>query len=522
MSEPLSLRWHRPSSYALCGTLMLAFCALIQAFSYLNPDCAWLLELAQRVLAGERLYLDVSETNPPLIVWLNMAPALLSHSVGISLHHALIVCVSLLSAAGLWLAWRANPAYPVLNYSYGFFITVLAAHNYGEREHLFLILALPYLFSLLPPNRPSILAAFIAAIGFALKPYFVVILLLVALMRAWQHRSFWSLFAGHYLLIAALVGGYGAWLLFIDTTYLDSTVRVLLDLYVTFHTSQAELWTNIAVLCGIFLLPYALALPALTLDSRRLHCRALHLLFMVCVGAVITVWMQQRSWLNHWFLYLGCAFILNSYILSLFWRHRHLFRQKLVFCFALLPLAIQLWFSGNAMVDMLRKDWPPDAPALVALMQQPDATTLLPLSFDLPSGYPYSIHAGLQQVGTYAHLWFLAGFYYDGLTAPDQEPDYHTPAQMQPYERQFFERVVNDVVQKKPDIVLVTERNDYLHVVHGTFAFDFIRYYAQDARFAKAWQHYQSVGKAGDQRIYRRVTVAAPQNSAPQMAPALP
>ena len=44
----------------------------------LNHDAAWLLHAAGRVLAGDALYVDVDETNPPLIVWLSFAPVLLA------------------------------------------------------------------------------------------------------------------------------------------------------------------------------------------------------------------------------------------------------------------------------------------------------------------------------------------------------------------------------------------------------------------------------------------------------------
>ena len=50
----------------------------------LNHDAAWLLHAAGRVLAGDALYVDVNETNPPLIVWLSFAPVVLARTAGLS------------------------------------------------------------------------------------------------------------------------------------------------------------------------------------------------------------------------------------------------------------------------------------------------------------------------------------------------------------------------------------------------------------------------------------------------------
>ena len=67
----------------------------------LNHDAAWLLHAAGRVLAGDALYVDVDETNPPLIVWLSFAPVLLARAAGISEVLAFRLLMLLLIACSL-------------------------------------------------------------------------------------------------------------------------------------------------------------------------------------------------------------------------------------------------------------------------------------------------------------------------------------------------------------------------------------------------------------------------------------
>jgi hypothetical protein len=47
-------------------------------------DTSWLITVCERVLAGERLYVDLIETNPPFSVWLYMPPVALAKALGLS------------------------------------------------------------------------------------------------------------------------------------------------------------------------------------------------------------------------------------------------------------------------------------------------------------------------------------------------------------------------------------------------------------------------------------------------------
>ena len=58
--------------------LLLAALALVMltaARSPLKDDVAWLLYVARRWLGGQRLYEDLVEVNPPLIIWIYAIPA---------------------------------------------------------------------------------------------------------------------------------------------------------------------------------------------------------------------------------------------------------------------------------------------------------------------------------------------------------------------------------------------------------------------------------------------------------------
>src|SRR5262249_1902721 len=120
----------------------------------LNHDVAWILHSAGRVLAGERLYVDLVEGNPPLIVWLHFAPIWLARAAGTSEILAVRILVLLVIAGSLMLTGRTlrriapdRPAGRLLVLGVAFFVLLpMAGYDFGQREHLLFVMVLPYLF----------------------------------------------------------------------------------------------------------------------------------------------------------------------------------------------------------------------------------------------------------------------------------------------------------------------------------------------------------------------------------------
>src|SRR5664279_576170 len=68
-----------PSVIAMAVLLAALTLVLATAIgSPLKDDVAWLLYVARKWLGGQRLYEDLVEVNPPLIVWIYAVPAALA------------------------------------------------------------------------------------------------------------------------------------------------------------------------------------------------------------------------------------------------------------------------------------------------------------------------------------------------------------------------------------------------------------------------------------------------------------
>jgi hypothetical protein len=133
-------------------TLLIALLIAVTVASKLgqtaHADVGWYLYSAGAFLDGGRLYDDVFfEMNPPLMLYLTVPGVVLARLTGLFSVHAYFLTVFAVVAFTLWLATRILPA---LEGQAGLVIAfvvlaILPAGDFGQRPHLMVCLALPYL-----------------------------------------------------------------------------------------------------------------------------------------------------------------------------------------------------------------------------------------------------------------------------------------------------------------------------------------------------------------------------------------
>ncbi|WP_374580271.1 hypothetical protein [Pseudoduganella sp.] len=301
------LRW----APALLVALAVA-CGAAACFLYtLNHDVAYLLYAAGRVLRGATLYVDVPEINPPLIVWLKLPLAWLALHTGWP--DALVLRLAVLAAGMLAVAWSAHLLRAQLAGGFwwswtavGVFVALLLpGYEFGQREHLALLCGLPYLAEAAlrcnrqPASRSTqVAAAVLATIGFALKPHFFAVPLLVEVYAAWRLRRL----SMGCVAAVALLAAYLAAIWLFAPHYLDM-VRLLATGYWGFSKG----W-------GAFLtVPYFYATALLVLLASLARPRAGELpavLRLAIAGFTLAAIVQQKGWSYHWIGALSLAWLL--------------------------------------------------------------------------------------------------------------------------------------------------------------------------------------------------------------------
>ncbi len=289
------------------GTIVFAVAILLDYLRTTNTDASWLMTVAERVLAGERLYIDVIETNPPMAVWLYYPPILLAHHVGgdaeswLRLQYMSAIAVSLLACAwfGRGTTVLGNPRHFVL--AGVFSLAILPLSAFGQREHMAVIAILPLLVTLAARaegRSPTLFAVFAAGIGAGLsvtiKPHFALAVALPVLWLAWHRRSWRSIFAPEAGLAALIAVVYVAIVFVAFPYYRTDLLPLLLEVYRPAKKPLLELLVNWPV--GGIVLP---VLAGIVVTGWRAMRPLDMTLLWAALGFAIAFIEQGKGWGYH-------------------------------------------------------------------------------------------------------------------------------------------------------------------------------------------------------------------------------
>lgn len=228
---------------------------LIQTHSLMNWDVSWLLRCGQSMLQGGRYYYDFAETNPPLIIWLGFIVIGFSKLVHCSLHASLLFFYYLIGLFSLALSASflkkivkqpAEYASIVLGLSVGYFL--LCGTILGERECFAIMFAVPYFCmratALSDVNISPLLRGFVilfSALGFFLKPYFLLPLILVEFYAAVRARKLRALLSVELVSFFVLGCLYLFLIAYFNVEYYTKMLPLVATLYLPFWQAKWSL-----------------------------------------------------------------------------------------------------------------------------------------------------------------------------------------------------------------------------------------------------------------------------------------
>lgn len=165
----------------------------------ISPDQALYLETGKLILQGQVPYLDFFDFNLPLIMYLSVIPVVVARLPGLDslpLPLAFNLSIEFLllgSFAALWRLLQQSKHDIPIYFSFPFLLIYLCFNqsltsDFGQREHLFLLAFVPWLLyrTIATANAKQAFSrrlrtglAFLAALGLALKPQFLIFALLL-------------------------------------------------------------------------------------------------------------------------------------------------------------------------------------------------------------------------------------------------------------------------------------------------------------------------------------------------------
>src|SRR3984885_9148779 len=185
---------------------LFAAAMLLRQVIPVNLDVSWLLVAGERVLEGQKLYVDIVEINPPMAVFAYLPGIALAHAIGLDSAVVTDGLVLTLAAASLLVTCQIlRLSVKLDNVRLSFFavwavavVTILPMNVFAQREHLALLTFLPALaaYSLRGnceslPMWAILVAGVGAGITLAFKPFFAVpavmcVAFAVARSRSWR------------------------------------------------------------------------------------------------------------------------------------------------------------------------------------------------------------------------------------------------------------------------------------------------------------------------------------------------
>lgn len=350
-------------TFATLTFAAVAMAALLALLPAVGHDQMWCLYVAQRLHGGTALYgPHLLESNPPLIMWMLLLPT----SVARILHlpQSVVFKFFVLSTAAaiafinlrLLRRFRSAPTKAhvwTLAFAFVCVFGVIPARDFGQRDHLLVILLLPYvLAAALDVDSRAKLALWIrlaigviAGLGVSLKPHHLLVPAAIEAVFILKRRRF-SL-RPELLALLATCAAYLAAIRLVTPAYLTTILPILRDTYWAIgHLSLPQLVVQAIQL-------HILAAAAITLAAiSGWHKLPPLTVFLIVAGIAATVayYLQGTGWYYQQIPALSFfAFALCLELLDLAERH-HLplppWTPKAAAALSVLAIALTAHFSG--------------------------------------------------------------------------------------------------------------------------------------------------------------------------------
>ncbi len=477
--------------FLLAALSLAAVLVAIELRAPMKDDVAWLLFVAERWLAGDDIAVTLVEINPPPVIWISSIPVLLARLLPwTELQIMPVMVAAIMAGASAWCAAVAAGQLAVppsrLFAALLLVLLVVAAGEFGQREHLIIALALPYLALRLRAGArvatwQHLLAGALVGLACCMKPYYAGAFVLVELACVLRGEG-WRLAAilsaiGTGLLVAAAV-------LVWHPGYLSETLVLARVLYTPLR-NPVLLRTG-----GSWLLLAGLLFTGWTYLARLRQApeaAPVLLLLAFALGGTYAFQAQGMGWFYHRLpataalcAALLCCLALPRPLLARPWR---LACAGLLVCFAVQAGTRLVPRSAQALAPETAREM-----QLAALLRQQGAASYMAFSGTLGFGFPVVQLADVRWGSRFASMWALRGAL--ALEARDEAAGITS---------QVRHWIAADFLRACPDVVVLdlADGLDYPALIA-----------AADSGFAAAWAGYRAVSAPAGMQAFRRPAAA--------------
>lgn len=515
-------RWFWP-----CFVLLLISALFLQQHIFLIGDVSWLMHTAASLLQGGRYNVDFFETNPPLILYQYLIPVLASKFLHCSMVTAVRGFVGILALLSIgschFLLRRIFSEQQTLCYvvllAITFALLLLPTLEFAQREHLLMILILPYLLIVVlramqhpVPLLTTILFGCMAGLGLGIKPYFLITPLLLECYLAWQQKNIFAWWRAENIAIAVVLLLYLVSIFVYSPDYIRYTLPLVTDLY--FPGLPGTLWK-------MLLMPpvvgWLLVICSYFVGKDFQPYRQFDHIFLIAASGFLLAFIWQRApWLYHWLPTLMLLTILLLKVLvcdyrqamnarrrpfaaEIAWQQTRVVIQIIIATVALLGFSgfVFITVSDKGIIYKASPNSFVNAASVLVKQYAKNGSVYFLYSF-VNGAYPLVDYAPVSSASRFPGLVFLPGLV--RLSALPATADQR--AKLQQEKHWLFDAVMTDFYRNNPDLVFVDTAT--WSGYYNNRPFDYLRYFAQDPRFVAIFKHYTYLTRCNNFNVYKK------------------
>jgi hypothetical protein len=395
-------------------------------------------------------------------------------------------------------------------------LLMFTGRDFGQREHISVLTFLPYvaLLSRRAQNNLKNISfvlefciGVMAGIGFALKPYYVIIALLGLGYLWFKKQRSWLSWGEAYGAICVCVL-YSIVVFVYSPQYLTDVIPFISKVYWGFEDSMLTVLSKHRVLLAMFLI-CSFALPFMPLRAAP-H---LVLIYFYVFGFFFAAIWQSKGYSYHFYpvwvflsLWYILAFleVLKSHALvnsHMPFVKKNIITMVLSFSLSILIVTRMMWLFDWYVSD--HSDMGGRGKIYTRIIDHINShdnveTKLFSLATHPFPGFPMSSYANAEWVGDSNARTALPAI------AKNRKRAVPDPVMLE-VERQEREWVLNIMMNAQPDIILL-DIGKYKHGIRS-FEFNILDFYLEEQEFRDVWGQYKKVKDIGRIRVYERAAL---------------
>lgn len=487
----------------------------------LNLDCG------RMMLEGKRPYLDFIDTNPPMIMYVSVLPALLSRLVPLHVILSFHVLMLMALAASAWLIHAVlrrsqlelkeyeirGATLSVLLLSLG--VLVMPEREWGQREHLFLLLYLPFFFCRWVRWRRGSVGPFMAAVvgvlgavGACFKPYFVVVALMIEAVQWAAARRLGPLLKPDWIAFVLTGLAYGGHFFLLPGEITSEYFTRWAPLVVEGYSAYNQPWGVLLIRPGVAA-ALAGSLAGLVLAGRLSGALAwVARLFVVLSLVSFALYLFHHK---GWSYQLIPSVFGGAMAAACGLDARLHARRKALGETGGLTLAAARWiFAGSilatavvvgAEVQKGYRLWPDPGVGEIVEQYSDEGDPVLVLTTDVGRVYPLLLQTERRAASRYIWTFPIALIHAGGPPAGADDEGYPYPSRESatPEERRILEELGEDIRENRPPLILM---NDTEHPQGLPPGFALPGYFEAVGFLEREMDAYRYVDTAFEYRIY--------------------